>query len=301
MNTNKKLFVSLAFCGAVMNAFPVSAVAGGSKMVSVTLPAVRKPPIRYEGSLSDKHILLVLSQRNMQYDGAYAYVKPEKQDSPRWIDLSGSANKNGVISLTEKVDRKVTGTFSGKITGHVFSGTWRSPDGRSLSFSAAAAGPTDSLKIVARVEVTVEHKRLRGIDIYSGEKLTQSLPANASIFMLLEDLHYQPRDLNFDGYPDLSLPVENGDQLHWLFDPNQNRYVAAPASLQKVTVTAVEYSTREIFEEWDHGAEAKGMDIYRFVGGKYCLIEENKVLGEPETAKATTKKYPVSQCKAKDD
>jgi len=300
MNATKKLIASLTFFGAVINVLPASAAPPASKVENVTLAPAQEPAIRYEGSLSNKHILMVLSQLNGNYEGAYAYVKPGALEPPRWIDLSGSANKDGVISLTEKVDRKVTGTFTGKISGHVFSGTWRSPDGRSLSFSATA-GPTDNLKIVARVEVTVEHKRLRGIDIYSGEKLTQSLPANASIFILLEDLHYEPRDLNFDGYPDLSLPVENGEQLHWLFDPNQNRYVAAPASLQKVNVTAVEYSTRELFEEWDHGAEAKGMDIYKFVSGKYCLIEENKVLGEPETAKATTKKYPVSQCKAKED
>ena len=299
MNTNKKLLASLALCGAIMNVLPASVLAAGPKIVSITLPPLHKPLTRFEGNLSNKNILIVLSQRDTQYEGAYAYVKPGAQDAPRWIDLSGSANKDGVITLTERVGRKVTGTFSGKISGNVFSGTWRSPDGKDLSFSASTSKAADDLKIIARVEDDSGDTTLQGIGIYRGQKLMQSLPAKANIFTMLEHLQYDNRDLNFDGYPDLSLPVENGEQLHWFFDPNQSRYVAAPAPLQKTNVTAVEYSSNEVFEEWDHGAEAKGMDIYKFVGGKYCLIEENKVLGDPETAKTTTKKYPVSQCKAK--
>lgn len=301
MNTTRKLIASLAVFGAVVNVLHVSAAPAASKMVSVTLLPEQKPAIRYDGSLSNKHILMVLTQQDANYEGAYAYVKPGSQEPPRWIDLSGSANKDGVVSLTEKVDRKVTGTFSGKFAGNVFSGTWRSPEGKTLNFSASTSGAADDLKIVARVENVSDDTTLRGIDVYRGQKLTQSLPANANIFTVLDDLRYDNRDLNFDGYPDLSLPVENGKQLHWLFDPNQNRYVTAPSSLQKVNVTGAEYSTNEIFEEWDHGAEAKGANTYKFVGGKYCLIEVSKALGEPEKARLSTKKYPVSQCKAKED
>jgi hypothetical protein len=301
MNITKKLIASLVVFSTVGNVLPAWAAASAPKMVSVTLHPEQKPPIRYEGSLSDKHILMVISQQDTNYEGAYAYVKLGSSEPLRWIDLSGRTSKNGVVVLTEKVGRKVTGTFSGTFTANVFSGTWRSPLGKTLNFSASRAGTSDDLKIVARIENVSDDTTLRGIDIYKGEKLTQSLPANAVIFTRPDDLRYDNRDLNFDGYPDLSLPVENDKQLHWFFDPRQNRYVVAPESLQKVNVTAAEYSSNELFEEWDHGAEAKGANTYKFVDGKYCLIEVSKALGEPEKAKLSTKRYPVSQCRSKAD
>jgi hypothetical protein len=228
-------------------------------------------------------------------------MKQGAHDAPRWIDLNGTANATGGVTLVEKFKDKVTGQFDGKISGNVFSGTWRSPDGKSLEFTATAVGASDNFRIVARVASRDGDTKLKGLDIYRDQKLTQSLPADANIFTSLSNLHYDNRDLNFDGYPDLAVPVENGEQLYWLYDPAQHRYVDAPASLHDINVTHTHYSTNEIIEEWSGGSKSKGMNIYKYADGKYCLIEENTVSGEPEKAKISKKKYPVSQCKAKED
>ena len=297
----KKLFASLAVAGASLSILPAPAATLSSKSESVALNAARKPATRYDGTLSNKRILMVLSQQGTTVEGAYAYVKQGTTDAPRWIDLSGSADAAGAVTLVEKFKDKVTGQFEGKIGGNTFSGTWRSPDGKRLEFTATAVETQDNLKVVARVASTGNETRLQGLDIYRDQKLTQSLPANANIFTSLSNLRYDNRDLNFDGYPDLGVPVENGEQLYWLYDPAQHRYVDAPASLRDINVTHTHYSTDEIIEEWSGGSKAKGMNVYKYVGGKYCLIEETSVSGEPESAKISKKKYPVSQCKAKDD
>ncbi len=297
----KKRFSCLAVAGAFLNMPSAFAANEPSKIESVALNAVRKPPTRYEGTLSNKRILMVLSQQGATVEGAYAYVKQGANEAPRWIDLNGTATAIGSVTLVEKFKDKMTGQFDGKIAGNVFSGMWRSPEGKSLEFTATAVGVPGNLKIFARVARTNGDMKLKGIDIYRDQKLTQSLPADANIFTSLPNLRYDNRDLNFDGYPDLAVPVENGEQLYWLYDPAQHRYVDAPASLRDINVTHTRYSTNEIIEEWSGGSKSKGMNVYTYAGGKYCLIEETTVSGEPETAKTSTKKYPVSQCKAKED
>ncbi|WP_157201968.1 hypothetical protein [Massilia sp. Root335] len=294
MNTTTRLIASLVLAGAAL-AIP-SAFAGTppTKAQSVTLTPIAKSAARYEGTLSNKHILMVLSQEGANFEGAYAYVKQGSQERPRWIDLFGSAKKDGVVSLVEKVNGKVTGSFSGKIAGNGFSGTWQSPAGRRLDFSASAVPATGDLAIVAHIETSGLDAKLKRIDIYRDKKLAQSFPADADIFTSLEGLHYDDRDVNFDGYPDLAVPIENGEQLHWLFDPARNRYLKAPASLQGINVTSTQYSTDEVYEEW-----SSGMNIYKYVGGKYCLTQENIVSGEAGDDKISEKTYPVSHCKGK--
>ena len=297
----KKRFACLAVASAFLNMPSAFAANEPSKTESVALNAVRKPATRYEGTLSKKRILMVLSQQGTTVEGAYAYVKQGANEAPRWIDLNGTSKPTGGVTLVEKFKDKVTGKFDGKIAGNVFSGTWRSPGSKSLEFTATAVGAPDNLKIFARVARTNEDMKLKGIDIYRDQKLTQSLPADANIFASLSNLRYENRDLNFDGYPDLAIPVENGEQLYWLYDPTQHRYVDAPASLHDINVTHTRYSTDEIIEEWSGGSKSKGMNVYKYTGSKYCLIEETIVSGDPETAKTSKKKYPVSQCKAKED
>lgn len=301
IDTMKKLFACLAVTSAFLSMPSAFAANEPSKTESVALNAVRKPATRYEGTLSNKRILMVLSQEGTTVDGAYAYMKQGAHDAPRWIDLSDTANAAGGVTLVEKFKDKVTGQFDGKIAGNAFSGTWRSPDGKSLQFTATAVGTLDNLRIVARVASTDGDTKLRALDIYRDQKLPQSLPADANIFTSLSNLHYDNRDLNFDGYPDLAVPVENGEQLYWLYDPAQHRYMDAPASLRDINVTHTRYSTDEIYEEYSGGSKYKGMNVYKYADGKYCLIEENVVSGDPEKAKISKKKYPVSQCKTKED
>lgn len=294
MNTTTRLIASLALAGAALAIPSAFAATPPTKAQSVTLTPIAKSATRYEGTLSNKRILMVLSQEGANFEGAYAYVKPDSHEAPRWIDLSGSAKQDGQVSLVEKVSNKVTGSFSGKIAGNVFSGTWQAPAGRRLDFSVSAVPAMGNLEVVARIETRGPDAKLKGIDIYRDKKLAQSFPADADIFTALERLHYDDRDVNFDGYPDLAVPVENGEQLHWLFDPAQNRYVTAPASLQRINVTNTQYSTDEVYEEW-----TAGMNIYKYVGGKYCLTQENVVSGEAGDDKVSEKTYPVSQCKGK--
>lgn len=294
MNTTTRLIASLALAGAALAIPSAFAATPPTKAQSVTLTPIAKSATRYEGTLSNKHILMVLSQEGANVGGAYAYVKQGSQERPRWIDLLGSAKKDGVVSLVEKVNGKVTGSFSGKIAGSGFSGTWQSSAGRRLDFSVSAVPATGDLVIVAHIETSGPDAKLKRIDIYRDKKPAQSFPSDADIFTSLEGLHYDDRDVNFDGYPDLAVPVENGEQLHWLFDPAQNRYVTAPASLQGINVTSTQYSTDEVYEEW-----SSGMNIYKYVGGKYCLTQENVVSGEAGDDKVSEKTYPVSQCKGK--
>ena len=129
----KKRFACLAVASAFLNMPSAFAANEPSKTESVALNAVRKPVTRYEGTLSKKRILMVLSQQGTTVEGAYAYVKQGANEAPRWIDLNGTATATGSVTLVEKFKDKMTGKFDGKIAGNVFSGTWRSPDGKSLA------------------------------------------------------------------------------------------------------------------------------------------------------------------------
>lgn len=300
MKTLKTLFLSAAilqiFCSTNSAAYEISQ----TERQSVTLTPHLAPTKRYEGSLAGKRIVLMLSDRVAQYTGGYVYITPTSPGHPlKWIELTGKMSADGTLSLLERVDGKLTGEFKGQIKQKIFSGVWSSPKGKKFDFSATESD-LGSPKFIAEVSTSPTSKKLTKITVYQNQKLLQSIAVNVNVYGPIDSLHYDYVDYNFDGYPDFSLSSTNSDHLYLLFDAAKNSYVMAPESLQDIDVTATHYSTNEIIEEWG-GNQERGLNVYKFVNGKYCLVEETTVSGPAETAKASKKTYPVSQCKSKKD
>lgn len=251
---------------------------------------------KYDGLLASKKIVMQLSETSVGYIGGYAYISANQGSSPlQWIDLDGKKSSDGMVVMTEKVANKVTGQFKGKVSGNSFTGVWTSPSGKSFPFSLEAqinVAPT----FIADVESSPDSRHVKKINVYSGKKLLQSVPMDVTLDDSDSNIEYQTLDYNFDGYLDFSLSLEDSGKAYLLFDTKSNGFVVAPRSLQKIKVTSIKYSTKELNEEWANGSYV-GMNIYKYANGNYCMIEETSV---SPSEKTSTKKYPVSQCKTKE-
>jgi hypothetical protein len=251
----------------------------------------------YEGTLASKKILMSLSETSIEYTGGYAYISPNQHSSSlRWIDLDGKKTSNGTAVITEKIGEKTTGKFKGKFSGSSFSGIWASPTGKNYEFflqEKISAAP----RFVAEVAGSPDAQHIQKIAVYDGRKLLQSIPVNLKTSNATNELEYQLSDYNFDGQPDFYLTSGDSEQIYLLFSAETKSFVIAPPSLQKIRTTGIKFSTNEIYEEWSHSGY-NGMNIYKFNGGKYCLIEQNSV---SPSEKSISKKYPISQCKSKTD
>ncbi|VEB50706.1 putative nitrite reductase [Salmonella enterica subsp. enterica] len=78
-------------------------------------------------------------------------------------------------------------------------------------------------------------------------------------------------DVNFDGYPDLSIVTEllagpDAPVQTWLYDPAKQRYVDAPASYQEITSPEIDAEHKQIVSYWRGGCCSHGVNVYRWKG-----------------------------------
>lgn len=287
--------IALGFSGGPTTAKEANPASASN---SVTLAPKADATKRYEGSLANKKVLMLLADRPAWYRGGYAYLAGDNPSSlPRWINLDGKKNPDGSISLQEKVAGKITGQFRGRITGNKFAGTWSSPAGKKFDFTLVeATGPGP--KFMADVVGPEDDRKIKTIRVYRGGQPVQSIPVDLPVFGFPSNYQYQNADYNFDGYPDFFLSIEDTARIYLLFDPAKNSFALAPASLQRIEATGVDYNANEVIEEWG-GSQERGMNIYRFVNGQYCLVQENVVSGPAKTAGGRKKTYPVSPCQGR--
>ena len=295
-SSRKSLTFLIASCLLGHPAFAKDATKATGTQIIEFKPTASSAKI-YEGMLANKKILMSLSETSVEYTGGYAYISPSQHsDSLRWIDLDGKRTSNGTAIITEKIGEKTTGKFKGNFSGLSFSGVWASPTGKNYEFflqEKIKAAP----RFLAEVGGSPDDQHVQKIVVYDGQKLLQSIPVNMEISNAATDLEYQLSDYNFDGYPDFRLTSGDSKQIYLLYSAETKSFVIAPTSLQKIMVTGVKFSTNEIYEEWSRSGY-NGMNIYKFTGGKYCLIEQNSV---SPSEKSISKKYPISQCKSKTD
>ncbi len=98
---------------------------------SVSFAASKKPvTVILIGKMNNKfevHMKLTIDATKVK--GSYYYTSSFKP-----IDLEGTRNGN-TITLTEKVNDSITGTFKGKMLNNLFKGEWSNASGKELSFS----------------------------------------------------------------------------------------------------------------------------------------------------------------------
>lgn len=106
-------------------------------------------------------------------------------------------------------------------------------------------------------------------------RVVQTLPAQSDI----ECRRGVPEfiDLDFDGHPDLMLPILAGAGpnvicAEWLYDPSSRRFVDAPQSLEEISSPQVDAEARVIFSEWRSGCCHHGVDVYRWRDGKLVPV-----------------------------
>jgi hypothetical protein len=81
----------------------------------------------YYGTLGEtNHLLMTLSRQGGALNGSYFYERIGTA-----IELQGTVDKEGQVTLTESVDETKTGVFNGRFTdeGAMLKGSWMNPDG----------------------------------------------------------------------------------------------------------------------------------------------------------------------------
>ncbi len=108
--------------------------------LGIAIPAVAQdaaPPDNfhrtYAGKIAGKYaIKMDLWKNGNELKGSYKYAG--KTES---LELKGAVEPSGEFTLTESVNEKTTGSFSGTLSGDNISGEWSNPDGsKKMSFDA---------------------------------------------------------------------------------------------------------------------------------------------------------------------
>lgn len=110
-------------------------------------------PVYFAGKLGGEHdILLWLTSGDEDFGGYYHYTRIGDL-----INVTGGLGASGTFTLTEHVDEKETGTFTGKFIedGAAMEGTWKSADGaKTLPFTlkrvALAASEANTVILAGR-------------------------------------------------------------------------------------------------------------------------------------------------------
>jgi hypothetical protein len=91
----------------------------------------------------------------------------------------------------------------------------------------------------------------------------------------------QPRwvDANFDGWPDLTQALDlpagpNIAHRTWLYDPDTQKLVLGPQSLQDISSPAFDGKAKRIYSEWRASCCSHGVDIYAWKPAGPELVEQ---------------------------
>lgn len=256
---------------------------------NVAFPAWQR---NYTGTIAGKSVEVSLDRTDGSLKGYYCYA-PCKTRKVALL-LSGALRENDA-TLEEKDANNPTGLWEITLTDDRLQGTWFTPDRQrhypiELKQLKVKNDPGIDLILVAdalpptRDDRCGEPPTVSAIKLYKKGKLLQVLETESTgtCDMFLP----QWEDVNFDGYPDLTiaqfLPAgPNIPMQTWLYDPQQQRFVDAPASYQEITSPDRDEKYQHIVSFWRGSCCSHGVNVYRWQGNEMVLVEEGSSYMQP--------------------
>jgi len=98
-------------------------------VVCLTASAAAAQTLSFFGDIGGAPVFVELERTGEKLSGSYIYLR-----QPQWIALEGRIDAGGV-TMDESIVGAKTGSFKGRAGPTGWSGTWRSPNGRTASFS----------------------------------------------------------------------------------------------------------------------------------------------------------------------
>ena len=95
---------------------------------------MRLEPVTYTGTIDKLPITMYISNVDAKTGNISGYYNYNEKSTN--ITLTGNSKRNGITNLTEMVNTKITGKFTGKYSCQhnsdacSYDGTWKSPDGK---------------------------------------------------------------------------------------------------------------------------------------------------------------------------
>ncbi|HCP3495407.1 TPA: nitrite reductase [Escherichia coli] len=252
----------------------------------------------YSGTIAGKQVSVDITRINNDLHGSYCY-EPCNQRKMRLI-LRGSLQVKRL--LLEERAQTLSGQWDAEVSPIEIKGVWTSADKKhhfpiALNYNKPKNDPGIDLVLVAEVNDDYDPSKaidcnnvpvISAIKLYRDGKPIQTLYTasigTCSIFTP------QWKDVNFDGYPDLSIPQElpagpNIPEQTWLYDPSTQRFVDAPASYQEITSPEPDAEYKQIVSHWRGSCCSHGVDVYRWKGKEVELIERGSSYLQPVLSK----------------
>ncbi|ECA4739201.1 nitrite reductase [Salmonella enterica subsp. enterica serovar Lerum] len=252
----------------------------------------------YTGTIAGKPVNVNITRFGNTLYGYYCY-EPCNQHKAA-IALRGSL-QDKEVHLEERV-KALSGYWNAEISSSEIKGEWTSADKkRHFPVALIYLKPKNSPDIVLVTNTNDaggydpskeidcgNTPAISAIKLYRDGKLIQTLDTasvgTCSSFMP------QWGDVNFDGYPDLSIVTEllagpDAPVQTWLYDPAKQRYVDAPASYQEITSPEIDAEHKQIVSYWRGGCCSHGVNVYRWKGKTIELIDRGESYFQPVISK----------------
>ncbi|WP_322048153.1 XAC2610-related protein [Paraburkholderia sp. J67] len=259
----------------------------------------------WTGTLGGKSVIVELTRTADALSGDYCY-QPCADAVRLRLQLTGTIDTQEAL-LTErdmgaKTPDQSTGVWMLKSLDAVAKGTWSSPDGKRtlpvvLSQSTSGRPFPYDIRLLAdalpKAVARCTSSHVSAILLYRQNHLVQELPTDSrgtcSLFIP------EVIDANFDGWPDLRIQLGQGAGPNeayqtWLFDPNAQRLVDAPRSLQDVLSPVFDPAHRMVWSEVRASCCEYGLTTYRWQKGELKEIEAQSSYTLP-VLDGTTRRY----------
>lgn len=246
----------------------------------------------YTGTIAGKAVDVHLSRTDNTLNGSYCYAPCNSRKFS--LLLSGSLNNDASV-LQEKGADELTGIWNVTLKDDQLQGNWTAPDKKrtwpiSLTLQKAKNDPSITLSLVADAMPPAsdaqcsETPTVSEIKLYKDGALLQTLATESTgtCNMFLPEWE----DVNFDGYPDLSiaqfLPAgPNIPRQTWLYDPQQRRFIDAPADYQEITSPDRDEKYQHIVSFWRGSCCSHGVNVYRWQDKHVVLVEQGESYMQP--------------------
>lgn len=261
---------------------------GAAARAEVEFPVWEK---HYTGVLAGKTVEMDLQSINGGLSGRYCYAPCD--DKKGTLSLSGSSLGNA-LTLEEKADKTVTGSWALTYGDKTLKGTWFSPDRKrhyAVELKSVKAKDVPDIDFVLVADRLPTHTSdcddpptISAIKLYQNGKLLQQLPTESTgtcgVFLP------QWQDVNFDGYADLSIPEflpasPNIPYQTWLYDPKKKIFIDAPVSYQEISSPDIDNKHQLITSFWRSSCCHHGVNVYRWQGNEVVQIDRGESYQQP--------------------
>ena len=238
---------------------------------------------RFKGKIDDKYEFVMsfaVSEPFYTLEGSYRYAG--KKDG---MSLNGKLYNN-LLDLTETYYNEKENAYikSGSLKGKfeaakgTISGIWTSADStKQLPFSMTNYYEVSYPQHNFKSNISEEESNFRVDELYVYDK-------KGNLLQTILDFDAQPtyrgvilEDINFDGYPDLSImefpEARNATYIYWLYNPERKIYQQTDIMFGLSNVS-FDHENKTFTFGWTYGSDYFGHDTYKYQDGRYHLVEE---------------------------